>query len=131
MRQLIAVQETPKQTQQPPQDAFGGMSLLFLMMAIFGVAYILLIRPMKQKEKRDRDSLLTNLKKNDEVMTAAGIIGVVANIKDEEVVLKLDESSNARLRVLKNTIIRVLNPKEPAKDAQAAEGAKPGNSPAK
>ena len=79
------------------------------------------------------------MKKNDEVLTASGIIGIIAMVKDDEVVLKVDESSNVRLRVLKSSIVRVLNPKEPAKDgsgttgqdAQASDSVKAGTPPAK
>ena len=60
---------------------------------------------LSHKEKED---LFTKLKKNDEVLTAAGIIGIVAMIKDnDEVVLKVDESSNVRLRVTRSSITRV------------------------
>ena len=69
---------------------------------------------MPQKE---RDSLVTSMKKNDEVLTASGIIGIIAQVKDDEVILKVDESSNVRLRVLKSAIVRIVKPKEPVKDA--------------
>ena len=36
---------------------------------------------------------MTNLKKNDEIVTHAGIIGVVANIKDDEITLKIDDNA--------------------------------------
>ncbi len=72
----------------------GGISPLILMGAIFAAFWFLLIRPMKQKEKKERESLFSSLKKNDEVLTASGIIGIVAQVKDDEVVLKVDESAN-------------------------------------
>jgi len=72
------------------------------------------------RDRQQRDMLNNNLKKNDRVITNSGIIGTVANIKDEEVMLKLEEG---RMRILKSTIARILgdeapgrNRKEPAKN---------------
>ncbi len=78
------------------------------------LAYFLLFLPEKRKQKQHRQWLEKSLKKNDEVITNAGIIGIVASIKEkeDEVVLKIDDSSNARLRVLKSTIIKIVTPKE-------------------
>jgi preprotein translocase subunit YajC len=99
----------------------GGLGPILPMVLIFVAFYFLIIMPMKRREKRERENLLTNLKKNDEVVTYSGIIGIVAMVKDnDEVVLKVDESSNVRLRVLKSSIVRITTPKEPAKDAAAS-----------
>jgi preprotein translocase subunit YajC len=124
----LVAQVAPAPEQPAPQGPFGDPTVLILMAAIFVAFYVIIIMPMKRREKKDRENLFTNLKKNDEVLTASGIIGIVAMIKDDEVILKVDESSNVRLRVLKSTIARILNPKEPAKagtDAQAS-AANPG-----
>ncbi len=75
--------------------------------------------------------LFNSLKKNDEVLTSGGIIGTVANIKDDnEVVLKLDESSNVRIRILRSSIIRILTPKDQGSPA-GADAVKAGPPPAK
>jgi preprotein translocase YajC subunit len=127
--------------QDPPNDGgggiFGGLGPILPMILIFAAFYLLVIMPMKRREKKERDDLLTNLKKNDEVVTFSGIIGIVANIKEnDEVVLKVDESSNVRLRVLKSSIARILTPKEPGKETPALQNAtgdniKAGSPPAK
>jgi preprotein translocase subunit YajC len=114
---LIAQQEPPKEAPQ----GLGDPTILILMAAIFVAFYIIVIMPMKRREKKEREDLFTKLKKNDEVVTAAGIIGIVAQVKDDEVILKVDESSNVRLRVLKSTIARILNPKEPGKEKSEPE----------
>lgn len=79
--------------------------------------YFLAIRPMK-KQERERKSLLEALKKNDRVLTSGGIIGVIANIreKEDEIVLKVDENSNVRLRMTRSSIVRVLSDKDAAKE---------------
>src|SRR4051794_26017847 len=107
----------------------GGLDpltqMLIPMVAIFALFYFLIILPTRRQEKRQREDLFTKLKKNDEVLTNAGIIGVVFNIKDDEVVLKIDD--NAKLRVLKSTLVRIINPKDaPATPADASQNVKAG-----
>jgi preprotein translocase subunit YajC len=130
----LLAQETSK---SPGNQGLFEASPILLMAAIAFAGYFILIRPMKNREKKEREELFANLKKNDEVLTASGIIGIIAIIKDNEVVLKVDESSNVRLRVLKSSIVRVLNPKEAVKDAAksgpdagALESVKAGSPPA-
>lgn len=97
------------QAEKTGQDQNPWFSfLMFLPIAIF--AYLLLIRPMKQQQKQQQ-ALLSTLKKNDEVLTSAGIYGIVVSVKekDDEVALKIDDNSPVRLRVSKGSIVRILN----------------------
>jgi len=131
---LLAQQSSDK----PPAGPFGDSSILLLMVGLFAAFYFIILMPMKRREKKEREDLFSKLKKNDEVLTSSGLIGIVAMVKDDEVVLKVDESSNVRLRVLKSTVVQIRNPKEPAKDvsgkggqdAAAADNAKAGSPPA-
>ena len=92
------------------------------MLAIMALFFFLIILPAQRREKKQREMIMAALKKNDEVVTAAGIIGVVAHIKDnaDEVTLKIDD--NARIRVLKSSIVRIVT-KEEGKDSAASAGA--------
>jgi preprotein translocase YajC subunit len=60
--------------------------------------------------------MLDELKKNDRVVTSAGIHGTVVATSPESgtVTLRIDDSTNARLTVNRNTIVRVgeVNSKE-------------------
>ena len=75
---------------------------LIPMVLIFGIFYFLVIRPEKKKQKEHKD-MVANLQKNDEVVTAGGIHGVVVNIKDASVVLRLDE--NVRVEFDKEAVL--------------------------
>lgn len=77
--------------------------------------YLLLIRPERQK-RAEVTKMLNNLKKNDRVVTVGGIIGVVVNVtpNSEEVTIRVDESTNTRLRVLRSAISRVQSAEESA-----------------
>jgi preprotein translocase subunit YajC len=75
---------------------------LIPMVLIFGIFYFLVIRPEKKKQK-DHQEMVKNLHKNDEVVTTGGIHGVVVNIKDTSVVLRLDE--NVRVEFDKEAVL--------------------------
>jgi preprotein translocase subunit YajC len=86
-----------------PQPNF--LVQLLPMVIIFGIFYFLVIRPEKNKQK-EHQNLLANLRKNDEVVTAGGIHGVVVNVKDATVVLRLDE--NCRVEFDKSAVLSVI-----------------------
>ena len=54
--------------------------------------------------------MLSAVKKNDRVLTAGGIYGVVAavNRESDEVTIKVDETSNTKLRMTLSSIARVI-----------------------
>jgi preprotein translocase subunit YajC len=100
---VLFAQEQAKdgKTEQPIWATFLP---LLVIIALF---YLLFIVPQR-RERRTRDEMMRQLKKNDRVVTNAGIIATVANIKDEEVTLRIDDTSNARLTVLRSSIARIL-----------------------
>ena len=87
---------------------FGGFQLLTIWVPIGLLFYWLLIRP-QQRERRQRQAMLGALKKNDRVVTAGGIYGVVTNVHREadEVTIKVDETNNTKLRITFGAIARV------------------------
>ncbi len=93
----------------------GGSPLGMLpALALIGVMfYLLLLRPQRQRDAALK-ALLQNLKKNDRVVTIGGIYGVVVNVQREqdEVTIKVDESTNTKLRVTFNSIARVVTADE-------------------
>jgi preprotein translocase subunit YajC len=92
------------------QDGFGGIwSILTLWVPIILLFWFLLIRPQRQEQSR-RQQMLAAVKKNDRVITAGGIYGVVTNVHREadEVTIKVDEATNTKLRVTLGSIARVL-----------------------
>ncbi len=89
----------------------GGEGILpFLpIILLLGVFYFLILRPQKQDQAR-RAEMFRSLKKNDRVVTSSGIYGVVTNVEIDknEVSLRVDETSNTKLRVTLTSIARVL-----------------------
>ncbi len=106
---LLFAQEKGGQAQPdglPPWAPFVPLIIIF---ALF---YFLLILPERRRERQRVQNLFSNLKKNDRVVTNAGIIAVVVNIRDEEVDLRIDKETNARMTVVKSTIARILIPED-------------------
>ncbi|PIU41967.1 MAG: preprotein translocase subunit YajC [Candidatus Omnitrophica bacterium CG07_land_8_20_14_0_80_42_15] len=68
---------------------------------IFVIFYFLLIRP-QQKRQVEHEKMLKLLKKNDEVITGGGIHGVIMNVKDNTVTLKIDGA--VKIEIEKNSI---------------------------
>jgi len=74
--------------------------------------YFIVMRPQlkAQKDKRKQhEDLMTNLKKNDKVVTIGGIIGTVAEVTDERVTLKIDD--NTRMKFTRGSIQDVVGDK--------------------
>ena len=88
---------------QPP----SGMIFMVGIMLFMGIFFFLTARSSK-KEKQKKADLLNNLKKNDRVLTIGGILGTVVSVKDNEVVLKVDEATNTRKTFLKRSIQQVV-----------------------
>jgi len=53
---------------------------------IFGVFYILLIRPQQKKVKQHRE-MLNNLRRGDKIITSGGIIGSINKVNDNRELL--------------------------------------------
>jgi len=78
-------------------------------MLIAMVAFMILTsRSQKRRERRDREEMHARLTKNVRVLTVGGIIATVVSVKDNEVVLKVDESTNTKMTFLKSAIQRIL-----------------------
>jgi preprotein translocase subunit YajC len=73
---------------------------------MFAVVYFLMRRPQAKKQK-ELQKMLNEIKKGDKVLTVAGIIGVVGNVKDSTVMVKVAE--NTVLEFKKAAITAVLN----------------------
>lgn len=70
---------------------------------IFVIFYFLLIRP-QQKRQKEVQAMIEGIKKGDKVVTNGGIIGTIAGIQSDYVVLKVGENENTKMEVLKSAI---------------------------
>ena len=77
---------------------------------IIVVMYLLMFRGPKKKQQ-EHQKMVQALKKNDRVRTIGGILGTVIDVRDDEIVLKIDESTNTKMRVIPAAIATVLSDK--------------------
>ncbi|MBF0489872.1 MAG: preprotein translocase subunit YajC [Candidatus Omnitrophica bacterium] len=86
-----------------PQDS-GWTQRYVLYVPIFLIFYFLVIAPQRKKQK-ELKAMIDNIKKNDDVVTAAGIHGTVVIVKDKTVVVRVDD--NCRIEFDKEAIVLV------------------------
>ena len=77
-----------------------------MILLLFGVMYFFMIRPQR-KQQKELEAFRSSLKKGDKVVTTGGIYGVVDEITDRTVLIKVD--GDVKLRMDKNSIIRDPN----------------------
>ncbi len=97
----------------------GGGTQLVTMLVTFGliivVFYFLVIRPQNRKQK-DAKRMLESVRKGDRVVTIGGMHGYVESVKDDAVVLKVDE--NVKLKFNKSAIQTVLERRDDSGDTK-------------
>ena len=93
-----------------PQDPGGFFWILIPMMLV------ILVLPMitGRKERKKREAMLASIANKDRVQTIGGIIGVVTEVKSDQVTLRVDESSGTKLTFARNAVSDIL---EKAKSA--------------
>jgi preprotein translocase subunit YajC len=89
--------------------ALGSFLPLIL---IFAIMYFLLIRP-QQKKVKELKAMIEALRKGDQVLTQGGIIGKIHRVGDDGV-LDIEIADGVKVKVMKHTIVQVMNKTEPA-----------------
>ena len=84
----------------PQQFIFIGLMLVMM--------YLILFRGPRKKQQQHKQ-MMQALSKNDKIQTIGGIIGTVVDIKDEEITLKIDESNNTKMKILRSAISRNMS----------------------
>ena len=105
---MILAQSAAPPTSQPAPPAVDLLRMAFPFIIILGVFYFLTIRT-KKNQARDREKMLTELKRGVRVQTIGGILGNVIESRDDRVLLKVDESSNTKIWFSRTAIHRVLD----------------------
>lgn len=100
----------------------GSMAIsLVMFVGIILIMYFLMIRPQRKKQK-DTEKMLAALKKNDKIVTIGGIRGTIVSVKEQTVIVKVDD--NVKLEFNRSAIHSVLS----AVPAEAEEPEKKDNS---
>ncbi len=99
----ILAQATPA----APGGAAGGNSTYFFLqlLALGVVFYFLLIRP-QQKQAKEKAALIAAVKTGDKVVMSSGIHGIVANVKETTILVKV--ADNVKLEFDKAAVAAVV-----------------------
>ncbi|MBL9123511.1 MAG: preprotein translocase subunit YajC [Planctomycetaceae bacterium] len=110
-----------QQNAAPQPPAANPIGMILPMLAIGLLMWVMLIRPQR-RERAAREAMVAALKKNDRVITVSGIYGVVTNVRPEadEVTVRVDDTSNTRIRMTMSSILRVLGDDQPADKPSAS-----------
>jgi preprotein translocase subunit YajC len=118
---MSLIAQTTSQPNAPNSGAGGEQpaeaspwSTLFTFLPMFLAImflYLMFTQKPQQRDQKRATEMLSNLKKNDRVVTAGGIVGTVVNINSDQeyITIRIDESTNTKMQVLKQSILRVLN----------------------
>jgi len=98
---LTLLAETPAAPQGLQGILGNGFMLPVLMIVMF---YFLLIRP-QQKQRKEQAVRIAALQSGDKVVTSAGIHGIVHNVKDHTVVIKVAEGTMIEFDKMAVTIV--------------------------
>ena len=102
----VAYDPNSSTQQTPPRRSPLIQFLPFIL--IFVVGYMFLFRGPRKKQQQQKQ-MMQALAKNDKVQTIGGIIGTVVDIKDNEITLKVDESNNTKIKILRSAIGKNLS----------------------
>ena len=100
--QIAFAQDVATQQQQP---GLGQMlqSMLPMFAMVFLIFYLLVFKP-QQKKIKDHETLMTSLKKGDAVVTSSGIIGRVAGVEKDHILVEI--TANVKVKFEKSHVVR-------------------------
>lgn len=102
----------------------GGGSMitgLIPFILIFALFYFLILRP-QQKQNREKENMLKNLKRGDNILTTGGIYGKILNIAGD--VLTVEIAKGINIKATRNGVAGIANPQEDEKNAKEGKSDK-------
>ena len=94
------------QSTAPQAGPAGGIGSFFVpLIFIFIIMYFVMIRPQKKRQEQQQ-KLISSLKTGDRVVTNAGIHGLISNVKENTVLVKV--ADNVKIEMDKSAITNVL-----------------------
>ena len=79
---------------------YGGLMLVMM--------YFFVFRGPRKKEQQQQ-KMVQALQKNDRIRTIGGILGTVIEVKGSKVVLKVDESTNTKIRISASAVAKNMS----------------------
>ncbi|MEQ8846076.1 MAG: preprotein translocase subunit YajC [Phycisphaerales bacterium] len=111
----------------PPRQGFDPFFIIIIGMTAFLVVMIFTGSRRQKREQRERQGMLDGLKRNDKVQTIGGIIGTVAEVRSDEVILKVDDAGQHKIRFARSAIQQVISSRGGPAEAEPTEEEAPTN----
>ena len=94
------------------ENILASLGALPMFLLMFLVLYFLLIRP-QVKEQKDRQTMISNLKKNDRVITSGGLVGKIIEFqgKDNKYII-IDNETGSKIKLVKSSVSSLLDMKK-------------------
>ena len=106
---------TQQSTPAPPWarfvQSFGGLMPIVLVMVLF----IWMTTRSRKKQEQQKKDMLGAMKRGDRVQTIGGILGNIVEVRDDRILLKVDEGNNTKVWFARSAIHRVLGEEAEAK----------------
>lgn len=91
--------------QAAPGAAGGGLSMILMMVVLFGLMYFMMIRPQMKRQKEHR-SMVSALAKGDEVVSNGGLAGRVDEVGETFITIEI--APNVKVKLQKGAVSQVL-----------------------
>ena len=88
-----------------PTSGMGQLMSFAPFILIIAIFYFLIIRPQNKKQK-ETQRMLSELKKGDKVVTVGGVHGTIASVRDNSLVLKVDD--NVKIEFNRSAVASVI-----------------------
>jgi preprotein translocase subunit YajC len=83
-------------------ESLGTWGMVIFLVAIFAVMYLLMIRP-RQKQQKQHEEMMQELRAGDRVIIAGGIYGQIESLSEDTAILRIE--SGATMKVARNSIL--------------------------
>ncbi len=77
------------------------LTMVIYILVFIAIFYFLLIRP-QQKQRKQRNEMMSSLNVGDKIYTAGGIFGTITAMKEDIVTIKIAEK--VEIQILRNSI---------------------------
>lgn len=111
---LVEILAQVMTTQPTTAPAGPPAPSIFLFLRDFGpfliiiVIFYFLMSGSKRKQEKQRQQMMNELKKGDRIQTIGGILGTVVEVRENDVLVKVDETTNTKIKFSRSAVHRVV-----------------------
>ena len=104
---MLSILAQAAQTAAPPAN-FAQQIVPLIPIILIAIVFFYMTTGTKRKQEKTRKAMIDALKRGDRVQTVGGILGTIVSSDGDEIVVKVDESTNTKLRFVRSAIYQVV-----------------------